>query len=139
MRKLAICVHSRASFRIYVSAYGNFCAPQPLHPAHLPAQILASGHPTHLTPFFFSLRMYMTTAVMITATKRMIRISVMVYLLRAYSLDRFLSDFMHRYPITATIAATAIRPGKKPAPRAPVVIRVPIWYTRYATVKPVAN
>ena len=33
----------------------------------------------------------------------------------------------------------AIRPGTNAVPRAPVVTSVPIWYTRNATVYPVAS
>ena len=46
--------------------------------------------------------------------------------LRAYSRWRSLSALRHRYTRTAANTATAIRPGRKPAPSVPVVIRVPI-------------
>ena len=45
-----------------------------------------------------------------------------------------LSALPIRETTTATITATATRPGTKPAPTEPVVITVPIWYTRNATV-----
>ena len=44
----------------------------------------------------------------------------------AYSADRDLLVLRIRAAITATMAATTIRPGRKPAPTEPVVIRVPI-------------
>ena len=44
----------------------------------------------------------------------------------AYSAARFLSVFLIKATITATMAATTIRPGRKPAPKEPVVTRVPI-------------
>ena len=44
----------------------------------------------------------------------------------AYSATRELLVFLIKVTITATIAATTIRPGRKPAPTEPVVIRVPI-------------
>ena len=47
--------------------------------------------------------------------------------------------FWIRYTIIAAKISTAIRPPTQPAPRAPVVINVPIWYTRKPTVNPVAN
>lgn len=46
---------------------------------------------------------------------------------RAYSALTFLSDLTHRYTTMAAITATAIRPPTKPAPKEPVVIKVPIW------------
>ena len=47
--------------------------------------------------------------------------------LSAYSVLTFLSAWMHRYTTMAAITATAIKPPTKPAPKEPVVIRVPIW------------
>lgn len=52
----------------------------------------------------------------------------------AYSEARFSWFFFVMTTITATIAITAIRPGTKPLPSVPSVIRVPIWYTKNATV-----
>ena len=49
------------------------------------------------------------------------------YFFSAYSAARFFLALLIRWTITATMARTTIRPGKKPAPRVPVVIRVPIW------------
>ena len=45
----------------------------------------------------------------------------------AYSCFRSLSAFRHSHTRTAANTITAIRPGTKPAPMEPVVIRVPIW------------
>ena len=47
------------------------------------------------------------------------------YFFRAYSAARDLFVLRIRAAITATMAATPIRPGRKPAPTEPVVIRVP--------------
>ena len=44
----------------------------------------------------------------------------------AYSAARDLLVFLIKVTITATMAATTIRPGRKPAPTEPVVIKVPI-------------
>ena len=38
--------------------------------------------------------------------------------------------------VTTTMIMIAIIPGKNPDPRCPSVIKVPIWYTRKATVYP---
>ena len=43
----------------------------------------------------------------------------------AYSAARDLLVFLIKVTITATMAATTIRPGRKPAPTEPVVTRVP--------------
>ena len=43
----------------------------------------------------------------------------------AYSAARDLLVLLIKVTITATMAATTIRPGRKPAPTEPVVIRVP--------------
>ena len=45
----------------------------------------------------------------------------------AYSCFRSLSAFRHSHTRTAANTITAMRPGTKPAPMEPVVIRVPIW------------
>ena len=46
----------------------------------------------------------------------------------------FLSAWVHRYTTTPAMTPTISRPGRKPVPTAPRVIRVPTWYTRKATV-----
>ena len=48
------------------------------------------------------------------------------YFFSAYSAARDLLVLLIREMITATMAATTIRPGRKPAPKEPVVTRVPI-------------
>lgn len=50
--------------------------------------------------------------------------------LSAYAAARFLFVFRIRQTTIAANAATAMRPPRKPAPRAPVVISVPTWKTR---------
>ena len=45
----------------------------------------------------------------------------------AYSCFRSLSAFKHNQVKIAANTITAMRPGTKPAPTSPVVIRVPIW------------
>lgn len=57
----------------------------------------------------------------------------------AYSFAILLFAFTIRCAMNAAIRITTIRPGMKPLPREPVVISVPIWYTKNAIVKPVAN
>lgn len=56
-----------------------------------------------------------------------------------YSTSIFLLLCWINHTMIATKTATAISPGTNPAPSLPSVIRVPIWYTRNATVYPVAN
>ena len=48
------------------------------------------------------------------------------YFFSAYSAARDLLVLLIKVTITATMAATTIRPGRKPAPKEPVVTRVPI-------------
>ena len=64
---------------------------------------------------------------------------IILLLYYLYCSANFLLLFLMIITIAATIATTAIRPGTNPAPRAPVVMNVPIWYTRNATTYPVAN
>ena len=61
------------------------------------------------------------------------------YFFSAYSAAIFLSVFWIKPKITATIPITTIRPGTKPAPKDPVVISVPIWYTKKPMVYPVQS
>ena len=56
------------------------------------------------------------------------------YLPSAYSALSWVLVLTIKPAITAAITATAIRPGRKPAPNAPVVNSVPNWYTRNATI-----
>ena len=46
---------------------------------------------------------------------------------RAFSAASFFPVLWIRYAMIAANTATAIRPPRKPAPKEPVVIRVPIW------------
>jgi len=48
------------------------------------------------------------------------------FLFNAYSAARVLSVFFIKYTTAPAMAATAINPGRKPAPKLPVVINVPI-------------
>jgi hypothetical protein len=48
----------------------------------------------------------------------------------AYSASKLLFAFQIRYIRTLAITAIAISPGTNPAPKLPVVIKVPIWNTK---------
>ena len=102
-----------------------------LSPLHLFAHVSASGQPIQVTPlpFFFSFFMYQSALPRITANIRIITTSVIIYTYFATALF-----FFPIYTITATKQRTAISPPTNPAPRAPVVISVPIWYTIKAIV-----
>lgn len=119
---------------------------QPEQPEQLPLQVeslffpqlSASGQPMHFFPLFLALYIYNPARITITATIIMTIISsiklprdylvtVSFFLdLSSYSALSFAFALTQRNTITATKTRTAIRPGRKPAPSEPVVIRVPI-------------
>jgi len=104
---------------------------QPVQPAHLPEQLPPSGQPIHFCPFFLARMMYHTAPPKMAA-RTTIRITFSIgtpYFLplSAYSAFKAFSERTHSHTRTAAKAATKISPPRKPAPRAPVVIKVPIW------------
>ena len=95
----------------------------------LPLQLPPEGQPMHTAPRFFSLMMYLMAAPRMTATTAMMITFVILlpfasYLLSAGSASLF--TLRIRDTMMAAMAATTIRPGRKPAPKLPVVISVPI-------------
>ncbi len=99
-----------------------------------PLQLPEPGQPMHFLPLFFALYTYHPAAQTIQATIAIIIRSVIEFPYLAEGVFTFFPDLLHSRTTMATMAATAIRPGRKPAPKEPVVIRVPIWKTRKATV-----
>ena len=116
---------------------------QPAQPEPSPlffAQIAASGQPIQVMPRFFDLWIYpaarprtaakttvaMMFSIVLTYT---FKSGIFAYFLvfSAYSEAILLSAFLTSLTTTAAIARTAIRPGTKPTPSVPSVIRVPIW------------
>lgn len=73
----------------------------------------------HFAPPFFDLQIYRTAKNIIRA---IIKNAIIFFM---YMLLYFFFGFIQRYPIKATIKRTAVRPGTKASPGAPVSIRVP--------------
>ena len=100
--------------------------PQPQPPLQLPEE----GQPMHAAPFFFSFTIYPMAAPTMATTTAIIKAFVIGF--SFYTVSLFALRISTA--ITIAMATTTARPGRKPAPKLPVVIRVPIWYTRYASV-----
>ena len=86
------------------------------------------GQPIHLAPFLFSI----TILAIATATiAKIIKITIILPIISPYTLSPiflFALTFpsLIKYTTTPAMAHTAIKPGRKAVPKAPVVNNVPI-------------
>lgn len=112
-------------------------------PPLCPGQLPPEGQPIHLVPFFFSFTIYATALpTRISKMPPTIKFAIVKtsclksndYACRLYSAPNSFSFLRISITRIAANTATTIRPGTNPVPIAPVVISVPIWYTRKATV-----
>ncbi len=96
------------------------------------AHCFECGQPMHFSPFIFALTMYITahpiiiTRIAVIIIFANIKSPLFNYFFAAYSALSSLFVFAISAQIITTNATIAISPPTKPAPKAPVVISVPI-------------